>query len=214
MAESASGVGTRRGRRPGTSARALELAALRLFAEQGFEHTTVDQIAAACGVSRRSFFRYFDAKSDVLWHRFDAEIADLRVRLAATPAELPVLEAIRQAVVAANRYPAEDYAELRLRMELIGTVPALLARAAVHYESWERVVSEFIASRTRQPASSLYPLAAGRATLAVCRAAYDNWLAQPAGDPASYLSEALRALAAGFPDHLLAAGPAGEPGDR
>ena len=53
----------RRGRPPGTSRRALELIALRLFTEQGFEETTIDQIAAEAGISRRGFFRYFDSKA-------------------------------------------------------------------------------------------------------------------------------------------------------
>ena len=63
--------GRRRGRPPGTSRRELELIALRLFAAQGFEETTVDQIAVRAGISRRAFFRYFDSKPDVLWAEFD-----------------------------------------------------------------------------------------------------------------------------------------------
>src|SRR5712691_9666645 len=49
----------RRGRPPGTSRRELELIALRLFTEQGFDNTTIEQIAAEAGVSKRTFFRYF-----------------------------------------------------------------------------------------------------------------------------------------------------------
>jgi AcrR family transcriptional regulator len=56
----------RRGRPPGTNARALELIAVELFTANGFEKTTVEQIAAKAGVSRRTFFRYFDSKSAVL----------------------------------------------------------------------------------------------------------------------------------------------------
>ncbi|HXP58538.1 MAG TPA: TetR family transcriptional regulator, partial [Streptosporangiaceae bacterium] len=51
----------RRGRPPGTSRRTLELIALRLFTEQGFDETPIEQIAAEAGVSRRTFFRYFDS---------------------------------------------------------------------------------------------------------------------------------------------------------
>src|SRR5262252_2366436 len=65
---------TRRGRPPGTSRRALELIALRLFTEQGFEATTIEQIAAEAGVSPRTFFRYFSSKSSVLWAEFDHEV--------------------------------------------------------------------------------------------------------------------------------------------
>src|SRR5215475_13956472 len=61
----------RRGRPPGTSRRKLELIALRLFTEQGFDETPIEQIAAEAGVSRRTFFRYFSSKSSVLWGEFD-----------------------------------------------------------------------------------------------------------------------------------------------
>ncbi len=166
--------GARRGRPPGTSARELEIIALRLFTAQGFDDTTVEHIAAAAGVSRRTFFRYFESKADVLWHEFDGEVRALRAAFAAIGPDVPLMEAIRRAVVGVNAYSADDVPELRTRMNLIGSVPALQASAAQHYDDWERAVSEFAAARLRQPANSLYPLAIGRATLAVCRSGYDQ----------------------------------------
>ena len=209
----------RRGRPPRTSARELELIALRLFTEQGFEETTVDQIAAGAGVSRRAFFRYFDSKAGVLWGTFDTEVATIRGLLAEMPSDLPVLEAVRRAVLAANHYRAADVPELRARMALIGSVPALMASAAVHYDAWERAISDFAARRTGQPADSLYPLAVGRATLAACRAGYDRWVVHADADLTVYLDAALSALAAGFADDALTeeprgAGRAGPPARR
>jgi TetR/AcrR family transcriptional regulator, regulator of mycofactocin system len=193
----------RRGRPPGTSRRKLELIALRLFTEQGFDETPVEQIAAEAGVSRRTFFRYFSSKSSVLWGEFDAEVEAIRVALAAVPAEVPMMDAIRKAVVAANHYRAGDVPELRARMNLIISVPALEASAAVHYDAWERAISDFAATRIGQSPGSLYPLAIGRATLAVCRAAYDRWCARADADLTVYLDAAVAALAAGFPPTFL-----------
>ena len=188
----------RRGRPPGTSARALEIIALRLFTEQGFEQTTVEQIAAAAGVSRRTFFRYYDTKADVLWHEFDNEVHALRAAFATIPDKTPLMTAIRQVVIRVNRYRAEDVPELRARMHLIGSEPALHASAAPHYDAWERTVSDFAATRLNQPTDSLYPLAIGRTTLAACRAAYDIWITHADTDLTAYLDSALSALAAGF----------------
>ncbi len=199
----------RRGRPPGTSRRELELIALRLFTAQGFEETTIDQIAAGAGVSRRAFFRYFDSKPDVLWGAFDTEVAAIRALLDKVPDGLPVMAAVRQAVLAANHYRAADVPELRARMSLIGSVPALMASAAVHYDAWERAISDFVARRTGQPAGSLYPLAVGRATLAACRAGYDRWVVHADADLTVYLDAALRALAAGFADPVLTGEPRG-----
>ena len=189
---------TRRGRPPGTSRRALELIALRLFTEQGFDETPIEQIAAEAGVSRRTFFRYFDSKASVLWGEFDSEVTVIREALAKVPDSVPMMDAIRQAVVAANHYRAEDVPELRARMNLIASAPSLQSSAAVRYDAWERVVSLFVASRTGHPAWSLYPLTVGRATLAACRAAYERWSARADGDLTVYLDAALSALSAGF----------------
>jgi hypothetical protein len=85
-----------------------------------------------------------------------------------------------------------------MRMNLISSVPALHASSALHYDAWERAISDFAAIRMGQPAESLYPLAVGRATLAACRAAYDRWSARADADLTFYLDAALAALAAGF----------------
>jgi TetR/AcrR family transcriptional regulator, regulator of mycofactocin system len=191
-------TGAMRGRPPATSARELRLIALRLFTEQGFENTTIGQIAAEAGVSERTFFRYFSSKSSVLWIEFEAEVGEIRRALAAAPRNMPMMDAIRRAAVSVNHYQAEDVPEMRMRMNLIATVPALSAGAAEHYEAWERAISEFAGERIGQDPESLYPLAIGRATLAACRAAYDRWAARADTDLTVYLDAALRALASGF----------------
>jgi TetR/AcrR family transcriptional regulator, regulator of mycofactocin system len=190
--------GPRRGRPRSTSRRELRLIALRLFDTQGFESTTIEQIAAEAGVSERTFFRYFGSKASVLWAEFDTEVALIRAALAAVPDDVPMMEAIRHAVISANHYRAEDVPEMRQRMNLIATVPALSFSAAEHYESWERAVSEFAGHRLGQQPDTLYPLAVGRATLAACRAAYDRWSVRADTDLTVYLDAALAALAEGF----------------
>jgi mycofactocin system transcriptional regulator len=188
----------RRGRPPATSSRELRQIALRLFTDNGFESTTIDQIAGEAGVSERTFFRYFSSKASVLWTDFDTEVESIRDALAAVPGDVPMMKAIRQAVVSANHYQARDVPELRARMNLIALVPALSSSAAEHYDAWERAVSEFAARRLGHPADSLYPLAIGRAVLATCRAAYDRWSARADADLPGYLDAALTALEAGF----------------
>ena len=83
-------------------------------------------------------------------------------------------------------------------MNLISSVPALQASAAQHYDAWERAVTDHGGLGLGQRADELIPMAIGRATLAVCRAAYDSWVDRADGDLTGYLDEALRALAAGF----------------
>ncbi|TVZ06968.1 mycofactocin system transcriptional regulator [Trebonia kvetii] len=197
-------AGARRGRPPSTSRRELRLIALRLFAEDGFESTTIEQIAAEAGVSERTFFRYFTTKASVLWAEFETEVETIRAALASVPDDVPMMDAIRNAVGAANHYHADDVPEMRMRMHLIATVPALSFSAAEHYEAWERAISEFAGRRLGQPPGSLYPLTIGRSALAACRAAYDRWSARADNDLTAYLDAALSALAAGFDPATIA----------
>lgn len=197
----------RRGRPPGTSARELESIALRLYAEHGFEHTTIEMIAAEAGTSRRTFFRYFDSKASVLWREFDVEVSSIGETLASMPDDIPIMTAVRRAVVAVNHYRAADASELRVRMGLIASTPELAASAAIHYDAWERAVSDYVARRRALPHDSLYPLAVGRATLAACRAAYDRWVVRADADLTVYLDAALHALASGFTDAVIVREP-------
>ena len=201
-------VGERqRGRPRATSARELRLIALRLFTQQGFDNTTIGQITAEAGVSERTFFRYFASKPSVLWIEFEAEVDQIRTALTDAPPGMPMMDAIRRAVVSVNHYQAEDVPEMRMRMNLIATVPALSASAAEHYEAWERAISEFAGERIGQSPDSLYPLAIGRAALAACRAAYDRWAARADTDLTVYLDAALQALATGFDPATLTQAP-------
>lgn len=190
--------GERRGRPPRTTPRELELIALRLFAEKGFDETTVDDLAAAANVTSRTFFRKFQSKADVLWQGFDDEVESLRLALAEAPEDVGWVQAIHRAILNVNHYTADDLPELRSRMHLIATVPALQASAAVRYDAWERAISNFVAARTGLAADDMVPLIVGRTTLAACRAAYDVWANQPDGDLATQLEKALDAIETGF----------------
>ena len=197
----------RRGRPPGTSSRELELIALRLFAEQGFDETTIEQIAVQASINKRTFFRYFESKASVLWRSFDEEIELVRRELARVAPEVAMMDAIRVAVVAANHYRAEDVPELRLRMNLIGSSAGLAIGSVSHYEAWERVVREFVAGRIGQSPDSLFPMAVARASLATVRAAYDRWVARADADLTVYLDAALTALGARFAGPSITAEP-------
>jgi AcrR family transcriptional regulator len=105
----------------------IRAAALRLFREQGYDATTVEQIAAAAGVSHMTFFRYFPAKEDVaLSDSYDPLIASV---IAQTPATWPLIERIRAALADGLRqvYAAERDAMLA-QNKLIMSTPALRER--------------------------------------------------------------------------------------
>ena len=189
---------TRSGRPRATSRRTLERIALGLFAEQGFDATTVEQIADRAGVSRRTFFRYFDTKADVLWSEFDAEVQTLHRLLAEAPADRPLTEAIRQAVLAANHYGVDDVAGLRTRMRVVSGVPALQASSTAHYDNWAGALAQFAARRLGQQPNDLIPQAIGFSALGVCRAAFDQWVTRRDDDLIRYLDQALSAWKSGF----------------
>jgi len=88
---------SRIGRAPATTHGELSAIALELFLERGYEETTVDDIAAAAGIGRRTLFRYFPSKNDLPWGDFDALLAIMRAHLSDLRPDLPIMEALREA---------------------------------------------------------------------------------------------------------------------
>jgi AcrR family transcriptional regulator len=120
-------------------------AALRLFAEHGFDGATIDEIAAAADVSRRTFFRYFARKEDVIldWKRRSAD--ELREALASRPASESPLDAVHGALATvAAGYGARPDLTLGL-IRLFESGPALHPDA--DYPAWDAVLTEGVAQR-------------------------------------------------------------------
>ncbi len=184
-----------RGGRPAATTRAeLEQVALELFAQRGFEATTVDDIAAAAGIGRRTFFRYYSSKNDVVWGEFEQGLSALRAQLAGAAPEVPLLEVLHDAVLAFNRLDPDSAPWHRDRMTLVLGVPALQAHSTLRYAAWRAVVSEFVAGRLGAEPADLLPQLAGHLCLGAALTAYEQWLRDPDGDLQALLSDALRAL--------------------
>jgi mycofactocin system transcriptional regulator len=185
-----------------TSREELEETAFSLFAARGFDATTVDDIAAAAGIGRRTFFRYFPSKNDIPWGAFEQELERMRTRLRAVPADVPVMDAIREALVDFNRVDPTVVPLHRRRMGLILRVPTLFAHSTLRFTAWREVIAEFVAARTGQRSGQLAPQAIAHAVLGVSVAAYEHWLDDPAADLAVLLDSAMRQLADAFAGRL------------
>ena len=173
--------------------------ALRLFAARGFEETTVDDIAGALGVGRRTVFRYYASKNDIVWGDFELVLERLAVDLAAQPTHAPVIDSVARAAISSNRYTPAQMGELHVRMTLITTVPALQAHSMLRYADWRAVVAAYVARRRGESAQDLIPQTIAFAALGVSMAAFSAWGAGRA-ELAVALQDAYAGLAAGFTD--------------
>ena len=122
---------------------------LRLFLAQGYEGTTLDAIAAAAGISRRTFFSYFKSKDDILlvWQEagWDGIFADL---LTASPDASP-LDAVRDVLVKyASRYTTQEMAAIDRVMRSSDT---LMARKQAFYAEREQALFATLCEVWRQP---------------------------------------------------------------
>src|SRR3954468_414519 len=147
-----------RERRKKVTAAELEAAALRLFGERGSDAVPLADIAADPDVSRRTFFRYFASKEDVLLADHFVQLARLREAIAARPADEPVLTALRNALLSMST-DFEDRREMViLRGRIMRETPSLQARSLVHQKTWEDAMEQMVASRLGvDPAVDLRP---------------------------------------------------------
>lgn len=158
----------------------------------------MDHVAAEIGIGRRTLFRYFASKNDLVWGDFDRVLGRLRADLAATDAALPVMTAIRRAAVSSNTYPDDALPELRIRMTLITTIPALQAHSMLRYTEWREVIASFVAGRTRTAPEDFIPQAIGHAALAASTSAFSYWVRHPERNLINLLNCSYALLGSGF----------------
>jgi AcrR family transcriptional regulator len=180
--------------------RAIRSAAFRLFAEQGYEATTVDQIAAQAEVSPSTFFRYFPTKEDLVISDDYDPLMETSFR--ARPKDEPLIESLRQAMTEPlRRILAAERDDVLLRMRLYREVPAIRARALVGQQESAAMMCRLLAERTGDSPDSLRLRAVVSAILAAASEAVLYWSEQDGReDMAELLNSAISALGDAFGD--------------
>jgi AcrR family transcriptional regulator len=156
---------------------AIQEQALRLFEKQGYDNTTIDQIAAAAEISPSTFFRYFPSKEDlVIQDQYDEM---LMAALKAAPPEQDVLSAIRAAAAGAFKaLGPEEEARLRERSVLVMSVPALRARSFENFLGTMDMLRHALAERMGRSADDLEMRAFAGAIVGAMVGVVEVWLAE------------------------------------
>ncbi len=190
-------VGLRERKKARTRA-AIQAHAVRLFIEQGYEETTVDQIVEAAEVSQSTFFRYFPTKEDVVLHdRYDPILI---AAFHAQPPEKSPIDALRGAIAdVLGSLPAHELELEQTRGRLIVTVPELRGRFMDQLAETIRMLAEAIAARIdRDPEDFVVRNFVG-AVIGVALAAVIDLAEQPEADYLAVFDAGLAHLEAGLP---------------
>lgn len=177
---------------PGAGGR-LTQAAYELFAERGYERTTVAEIAERAGLTERTFFRYFTDKREVL---FDGAttLRDLMLKaVAEAPPDAPVLDAVAAGLLAIGEaFPPENLPASRRRQALIDAHADLRERELIKMAGYSADLASALRDRgVGEPTASL----AAEAGIAIFKVAFTRWIAE--GDRtglASLMRESLTEL--------------------
>jgi len=188
--------------------RALQLAALDLFAVQGFDTTTTEEIAQRAGVSPRTFFRYFPTKESVLWVGQVGWFESFTTQYLAQPDSLSDIEAMRETLLALAPELKRIRRSLLLYERAVASSPTL--RGGVHDRQQEDIatLAEAIAVRRGLPEVDEGCSLLAAIVLLTYRRALTQWLAGSArADPRTSIAAELDLLLAQFV-------PARSDGDR
>ena len=177
---------------------AIQQHALRLFREQGYDATTVEQIAAAAEVSPSTFFRYFPTKEDVVL--YDALDPLLFAAFEAQPAALSPIQALRGAIhVVFGTLSAEEMAEQRERATLMVAVPELRMRMLDQVVVSTQQLAELVARRVGRRADELAVRTFAGAVIGAMMAPLLAAIADPTADYIALMDASLAHLEAGLP---------------
>ncbi len=186
MTETASAGAGLREQHKASTRRALEDAALRRFARDGYDATSVDAIAADAGVSPRTFFRYFTTKDEVLDMGREQRQAMLRACVRDLEADRSAVDVVRHAVVALAAGFGEDRQRVALRQQAAATSVLLRGRLFDTFASWEQTLTGALVERHVDRATGETLAAIG---LGVFRTKVARWLREPGTDLAALVEE-------------------------
>jgi AcrR family transcriptional regulator len=174
----------------------VRITAIELMLEHGFAETSVDDIVNASGISRRSFYRYFGTREDLVLGRTDDQITTLVNAFAARPPDEDTWTALQRA--AESLPDATQPKERTLAFaRLVNGDPDLRARQLEQRAAWRAALAPLIEQRARQSGTPLDPLGATAlvaAALSCLDVAVEAWVGQEGSTPLSSLYE--RAVAA------------------
>ncbi len=151
----------------------LEQAALALYAERGFDRTTVAEIAERAGLTERTFFRHFADKREVLFGGAGALQNLLVGAVAGAPATLSPVDAVAAGLAAAGALLQQRQAYSRQRQEIIAANAELRERELIKLASLSAALAETLRQRgVAEPDASL----AAEVGIAVFRIAFERWV--------------------------------------
>jgi AcrR family transcriptional regulator len=175
---------------------ALSAAAEELILSRGFEKITVEQIARAAGVSRRTFFRYYESKVDVLVERTDRLGERLFAELAARPREEPPVLAIRNALVPALEAGIEDADFIRWVIRVLREKSALRRAMMERRNRLEERIAALMARRLDAGPNDNTPMLLAFVTRALHDTAYNAWYDHETDDVAGLVDDLVGRLRA------------------
>ena len=189
----------RAGRRRSTTRDHIADIALDLFATYGFGEISVDDVALASGIARRTLFRYYPSKNAIPWGDFDAHLQHFAAVLDGSEPAAPVRVALRTALLDFNSGDDFQTERHRQRMRLILENTELQAYSMTMYAGWRAVVADFVARRTGAHSTDLGPQTIAWLMLGVALSAYEHWLADESVSLRDALGAAFDAVAGGLP---------------
>ncbi len=190
--------GLRERKRIETAARITD-EALKLFVQRGFDAVTLDDIAAAAGISRRTVFHYFESKEELAFAWLDESTSAIVAAVKDRPAgEAPLQMAVGAIMACMSSLPRAEAAALA---KLVQETPALHSRSQLKYERLERELGEAIALRKGWKKDDLKARLAAMTAAGTLRVATQRWYESGGKeDMAAFSRRIVKALAAGLAD--------------
>ena len=169
-----------RDRKKDRTRRTIQSAGLQLFAQNGFQATTIEEVAAAADVAPRTFFRYFPTKEEIVfWPAYRPLLAEL---MAARPDDEPAVAALCHAIVdGLSAFYDQDRERVLERLKLAFRTPALQPRLRQEQAISASALAKVLAGRLHTSPEDLEVRAVGAAVAAALWVAVEEWQATDGG---------------------------------